>query len=1103
MNVICFSNSVCGRVVCFVCAGALLAGGAPAATRTWTGGHSSAYWGAPQNWAENQAPDSGDDLVFPSGAARLINTNNLASRVFRSITISGDGYTMRGMGTAKSVGLTDGISSTAAGTSNTIELNLIAAANQLLECDYAASTLYINGDVNLAGYDLAANGNGQVRVRGVIEGSGDLSKYGNGTLWLEGSSPNTYTGRTFVNIGTLMLNKTSVEAIANGQLHVGNGTGSANTAIVREAANYQIGTIPVFIDSDGWLDLDDYSDTVGDITFDGGRASSSTAGQLKLGGSVSTDPSSPTAVGSIEGRLDLGAGTTTFDINGTASTDLDISASISGGSLHKTGPGNIELSGSNTFTGILTVEDGWLRVEHNNALGGLVGGTVIKNDAALMLGPVQIGNEPLTLNGDGDGWGALYHAAVGITNSWAGPVTLESNAEICIDLNPANVMVISGLVGGSGSLTKAGLGTLELSGSSGNTHGGDTYVKAGTLVMNKSLGNSVPHSLVISSSGLVATARHQSAGEIGTDVTINRFGTYDMNGYNETIRHLNLNGGSDIDTGSGTLTMSGNVNVDPQDLPGTTSLVDGKLTLIGTCTLSVPQSPADSGNPQELEIGAVIAGSGNIIKAGNGELMLKAANTFTGPFTLNEGALRLAHALGLGTAAGGTSINSNAYLQLHGGGYHIADEPLTLNSSYGGIYGALYSTSGSNVWAGPITLQADSPIAIGTSDGFLNLSGPIDGSGALKKINKGVLIFSGSTTNTYSGDTWVEEGGLFLNKTVSNVSIPGDLYIGDGLGGDGADVVRLMRSAQIGNGQISVSDSGLLDLNGFSETVGSVTGSGRIHLGSGGIFGVGQDGSSTIYSGLISGSGTLRKYGTGTLELTANNSWSGQATVYDGVLQVNGLQPNSGIYLYPSATLGGNGLVGSVESYGTVTPGLSAGEIETGNLVLEPGSTYHVELDGYTIPEYDRLDITGTVLLNSPELSVSLGFVPAKSDEFIIINNDGMDATSGSFNGLPEGASLTIDNTQFQISYGGGDGNDISLTVMNVTPSESLQITSISTVGGVVALEWEGGVPFYVVEKKTALTNGLWSAETSPTRSVSTNVPLADPSAFYRVTGGH
>src|SRR5262249_34082573 len=67
-------------------------------------------------------------------------------------------------------------------------------------------------------------------------------------------------------------------------------------------------------------------------------------------------------------------------------------------------------------------------------------------------------------------------------------------------------------------------------------------------------------------------------------------------------------------------------------------------------------------------------------------------------------------------------------------------------------------------------------------------------------------------------------------------------------------------------------------------------------------------------------------------------------------------------------------------------------------------------------------------------LSVSIGYVPTPSDGFILVANDGTDAISGTFAGLPEGATITLAALAFHISYHGGDGNDVALTSLAVPP---------------------------------------------------------------------
>ena len=67
------------------------------ATFTWDGGGGNANWATSANWVGDIAPPAGSDLVFPSSAANLTNTNNFASGTnFNSILLTGGGYFVDG-----------------------------------------------------------------------------------------------------------------------------------------------------------------------------------------------------------------------------------------------------------------------------------------------------------------------------------------------------------------------------------------------------------------------------------------------------------------------------------------------------------------------------------------------------------------------------------------------------------------------------------------------------------------------------------------------------------------------------------------------------------------------------------------------------------------------------------------------------------------------------------------------------------------------------------------------------------------------------------------------------------------------------------------------
>lgn len=143
----------------------------------------------------------------------------------------------------------------------------------------------------------------------------------------------------------------------------------------------------------------------------------------------------------------------------------------------------------------------------------------------------------------------------------------------------------------------------------------------------------------------------------------------------------------------------------------------------------------------------------------------------------------------------------------------------------------------------------------------------------------------------------------------------------------------------------------------------------------------------------------------------------------------------SNVTVSSNGALGGTGTIsGSVQvnSGTTLFPGASPGILNTGNVTLNSGSTFAVEITGVTVgAQYDQLNVTGTVSLGGATLTPSFGvFVPAPGNVFTIINNDDIDGIPDTFNGLVEGATVTtINGNAVRISYAGGDGNDVTLYV--------------------------------------------------------------------------
>lgn len=439
----------------------------------------------------------------------------------------------------------------------------------------------------------------------------------------------------------------------------------------------------------------------------------------------------------------------------------------------------------------------------------------------------------------------------------------------------------------------------------------------------------------------------------------------------------------------------------------------------------------DTNDASEVIITASIRGPATIRKRFSGRMALTGTNTFTGPVEVEAGELRVSNPASLGTSESGVTVSSSGTLSFSGG-ISVLNEPLALQTQNSLNPATLLNHSGSNTWSGPITLSRDTSIHVETNSS-LNLRGVINGSGNVAKGGPGPLTFSGAQANTYAGATTVNQGELTLAKSGSQHAVPGELIIGDGVGGASADVVLSLSGNQINNqARVTVNDSGLLLTGG--QVIGSLVGAGLVELSAlTSILQVGADNTSAEFGGVIRGPGGLRKIGTGTLTLNGDNTYESFTAVVEGQLRIDGQVRRSQVNVKTNALLSGQGRVELLvaEAGGTVAPGSSVGTLFSGELFLDRTSIYAVELNG-PYGQNDQVSVRGSVVIQDAVLRVAPGYAPAEGEEHIIVRNDGIDPVNGAFRGLPEGATLTTNGVQLVVSYQGGTGNDVTLTATNL-----------------------------------------------------------------------
>lgn len=703
----------------------------------------------------------------------------------------------------------------------------------------------------------------------------------------------------------------------------------------------------------------------------------------------------------------LGADTT-FNATNSGTFIFNGDVSGTGGVIRSSSSSRLVLCGTNTYTGDTTVNAGTLQIGNDGASGSLGTGDVINNG---------------TLRFDRTG-------TISVPNAITGTGGLQIDCPI-----NAGTVVLSGTNTFDGGVNVSG-GTLRITNSTALGDGSKTITLSNGTVGAPHLsldGSGDPIELPNTISYVTSSATGAIINEAGDNVLL---GAVSLTGGGGDTKML---------SNAGTLTLGGPV---APITTGRNLLLDGA----GSGVLTNVISNGLSGDSTYVLLG--------VNKQGAGTWTLAGSNSHSGVTTVTAGTLVMAHPNALGTgglnygsSGSGTSITSGAVLDLMG--QQGINEVITVRGTGISSAGALVNSSPT-----PASIAAGMVSYINTSAGGTHSTVPDvivsggGGSGATAvatlglssasfTIAGGTTVYSTAPTVTISGGggsgaaaTTVLTGGIVTGITLSNTgtgytSAPTITFSGGTIttagvnpAGSGNATNFVVAGVQVTNPGSGYTSAPSVTFSSGTATVATASLSAIILSANASIGGAGD----MIIEPGISGSYTLTKVGAGTLVLSGACTHSGQTTISGGRLILSGslaggLSTNNGCIFAPQGS----------PSLGGALTHFSSSELQ-------------VRLNDSTAGTgYDQLNAAGNVTL-AGTLELICGPYLAPGSTFTLVNKTSAGAISGTFAGKPANSTFTTaEGYTFQISYTGGTGNDVVLTLI-ATPIEQWRHTHFGSI---------------------------------------------------------